>query len=228
MDTGVLRDFQEQERGKLLIAIVIQLRVCPPRSQPEANRTGLPGGGRTPDSVQGERTKTSEILDQIHFEIDRFAPLLATPLLETWTALPGTVLQIARELFPSMHREYNYIPHRNPLTLARKYLRHILSPKYHTSPHRDAPAFAGLLAGSKAPDLDRRLARTPTQDRAYLASKDNLPHGFARRGDIAEVRARADVEEAHATVIPASDEELLIELQRCDRRVVRCDSRVHA
>ena len=73
-----------------------------------------------------------------------------------------------------------------------------------------------MFARSKAPDLDRRLSRPPTQNRAYLPSENDLPHRFARRGDIAEVDAGAYIEETHAAVVPARDEELLVELQGCD------------
>ena len=84
------------------------------------------------------------------------------------------------------------------------------------SPRNDAPTLTGMFARSKAPDLDRRLSRTPTQYRAHLASENDFPHRFARCGDIAEVDAGAYIEETHATVVPARDEELLVELQRCD------------
>ncbi len=60
-------------------------------------------------------------------------------------------------------------------------------------PPCDAQALAALLSGSKAPHLHRRLSCSATHDRAHLASKHHLPHSFTWRGDIADVRARADI-----------------------------------
>jgi hypothetical protein len=89
-------------------------------------------------------------------------------------------LQIARKLCPT------HAPKSTPYSPAS--MRDILRAlDINPSSRSDARALAGLLARSKAPDLDRRLARTPTQDRANLASENNLPYSFARRSDITEV-----------------------------------------
>lgn len=69
----------------------------------------------------------------------------------------------------------------------------------------DAQALAVLLSWPKAPDFHRCLSCSATHYRTHLASKYDLPYGFTWRGDIADVRAGADIKQAHPTVVPACD-----------------------
>ena len=121
----------------------------------------------------------------------------------------GPILVLALSLFPMFYMKHYLlsmmagVKNSNDVNPDTVQLHKITSAWFKTGtrtasaqlvlPPCDAQALTVLLSGSKAPDLHCCLPCSATHYRAHLTSEHNLPHGFTRRGDIADVRAGADI-----------------------------------
>lgn len=80
-----------------------------------------------------------------------------------------------------------------------------------------------------APDLHDRLPRALAQNRALVVLERDLPHRLCGFGQVAHEIASRSVVQPHPPVRTTRDNEILVELQRRHRRVMRSDAplRVH-